>query len=354
MTKNRPAYLFQPNRRSWCAMRMIVDGFIIVICFLLAMLLRFESLSFADNFQIWAAQLPVVFITIVAFYWLGLYHWAINISSSKSQLAVVFGSLISAATLFGVSQALTEPVPFGVPIIYAALLLLLSGGSRLLWSHFFVQPSLSNRQPVVIYDAGDAGKRLSDALTRSEEYVPLAFVDGDPSRQGATINNLRVYDPGEMHHVIKTLPITAIVLADPTKSRAVRREIVSRFDSFGLEFKTPFNADECSPSSKHDHSLRLLRPQDLFGQSALPPRAPLMRKNIAGKVILVTGAGGSIGSELCRQIIKYDPAGLVLFDFLEGPLDNIFTELQNMLISVPSRMITFPLGALPCSWQDRF
>ena len=324
-------------------MRMIVDGFIVVVCVLLAMVLRFENLAFVNNWQIWAAQLLVAFATILVFYWLGLYHWATDINSGKIQRAIASGSLVSAATLFAVGQVLTEPFPLGVPIIYAALLLLASGGTRLVWSQFFVRPFLSNRQLVIVYGAGDAGKQLSGALKRSETYVPLGFVDDDPNRQGTTINDLRVYDPGEIHDLIKMIPISAIVLSEPTKSRAVRREIVSRFGSLGLEIKTICNADKCSPSSKQDHSIRFMRPQDLFGQSALPPRETLMRKNITGKIVLVTGAGGSIGGELCRQIIRYDPSELVLLDVLEDPLDDIATELQNSLTrdgrSVPINVV---------------
>lgn len=329
-------------------MRMIVDGFIVVVCVLLAMVLRFESLAFVDNLQIWAAQLLVAFATILVFYWLGLYHWAMDINSGKIQRAIASGSLVSAATLFAVGQVLTEPFPFGVPIIYAALLLLASEATRLIWSQFFVQPFLSNRQLAIIYGAGDAGKHLSGAFKRSGTYVPLAFVDDDPNRQGTTINDLRVYDPSDIHDLIKMMPISAIVLSEPAKSRAVRREIVSRFGSLGLEIKTICHADECSPS-KQDHSIRFMRPQDLFGQSALPPRETLMRKNITGKVVLVTGAGGSIGGELCRQIIRYDPAELVLLDVLEGPLDNIATELQNSLIR-DGRSV--PISAVLGSVQD--
>ena len=132
-------------------MRMIVDGFIVVVCVLLAMVLRFENLAFVNNWQIWAAQLLVAFATILVFYWLGLYHWATDINSGKIQRAIASGSLVSAATLFAVGQVLTEPFPLGVPIIYAALLLLASGGTRLVWSQFFVRPFLSNRQLVIIY-----------------------------------------------------------------------------------------------------------------------------------------------------------------------------------------------------------
>lgn len=326
-----PANFPKPNGRSWTAIRMATDAICTVICVLLTVTPIHESLSPAQNPSIWVTQTYIALITVITFYLIGLYHWIIDLSSTRIHLTIIAGSLISAANLHFFANALSLQFSLASGAIYAALLFLASGGTRLLWSHFIAKPFLSNRQPVVIYGAGDTGIQLSEALKHSAHYVPLAFLDDDPSLQGTSINGLQVYNTAAIHHLKKNLPVNAIVLADTSKSFAKNHEIMSAIKTLGIEVKIIPTSNESKSDIQKDQDIRLVRPEDLFGRRALPTDDETMQKNIDSKVVLVTGAGGTIGGELCRQIIKYKPSKLVLFDVSESSLNDISTDIRKAL-----------------------
>ena len=145
------------------------------------------------------------------------------------------------------------------------------------------------------------------------------------------MSDVKFFKPNQISKLLETLPVTAIILAIPNASHYYRREIVSRLIPFGIEIKTIQLSTEDHVNGNSENRIRFVGCRDFFDQSSLPPDEFLMRKNITGKVVLVTGVAGNVGAELCRQIIKYEPASLVLFDMLEGPLLEVATELHELL-----------------------
>ncbi|MDA0961870.1 MAG: nucleoside-diphosphate sugar epimerase/dehydratase [Proteobacteria bacterium] len=157
------------------------------------------------------------------------------------------------------------------------------------------------------------------------------FIDDDPALQNTLIGGLRGFAPSDVKWLTEQMLINSVLLAMPGLSRARRREIIGQIAPLGLEIKTiPGIADVISGRASVSE-LRRVSPEDLLGRDPVPPRAALMGRNITGKVVLVSGAGGSIGSELCRQIIQHDPAALVLFELSEFALYSITAELRETL-----------------------
>ena len=323
--------LLNLNRTTKRWMQVAVDVVLILASFSAAMVLRLENTVFADDPTVWIAFLPVVPVTIIAYRQLGLYRSILRFITGQVFRAIGIGVGVSVATLMVMAHLTSAPIPRSVPGIFGVLLILSTGGLRFLVRNILRRPVKSNRQPVVIYGAGEAGRQLQNALLHGPEYEALAYIDDNPALQDTLIGGRRVYHPSDISWLVRELNIKSVLLALPSISRARRREIIEEIEPLGVDIKTiPGMADIISGRASFDE-LRQVTPEDLLGRDPVPPRADLMDKNIAGKVVLVSGAGGSIGSELCRQIVQYDPAALVLFEISEYALYSITTELREAL-----------------------
>ncbi|MCC5987078.1 MAG: polysaccharide biosynthesis protein [Pararhodobacter sp.] len=320
--------LTRPAKR---ALQLLADSVLIVLSLVVAMALRLESLHFLTQPLFWLTLLPVVPLTLLVFWQLGLYHAIIRFIAGHALRVMLVGVVASGVILLVAAQALSAPVPRSVPGIYALLLFFAGGGLRLLVRKLFLRPAQQNRIPVIIYGAGDAGRQVANALYHGNEYMPVAFVDDDPALQHTTVIGRRVFEPGQIPFIIREMRANTVLLAIPSASRARRREIVARLEPLRVRVKTmPGMADIVSGRARYS-DLRNVTPEELLGRDPVPARPDLMGRNITGKVVLVSGAGGSIGSELCRQIIKQEPAALVLLEVSELALYDIATELRETL-----------------------
>lgn len=324
--------LLDLNRPTKQAIQVLLDVVLIVVCFYSAMLLRLENNAFAFNPLVWVAFLPVLPITILVFRHLGLYRAILRFITGQVFRAIGIGAAVSVLVLIVMDNILSAPIPRSVPGIYGALLVLTTGGLRFLFRNLLRRPVKTGREPVAIYGAGEAGRQLQNALFHGREYEPLLFIDDDPALQNTLIAGRRVYGPADLAWIATELKVRSVLLALPSIGRARRREIIQRIEPFGLEIKTiPGMADIISGRATFSE-LRRVTPEDLLGRDPVPPRAALMSQNIAGKVVLVSGAGGSIGSELCRQIVQYGPDTLVLLEISEFALYTIATELREAMV----------------------
>lgn len=341
------AKLTDMNRPRKRAVQVGADVCLIVVCFVAAMALRLESFVFLNNAQVWIVLLPVIPLTLLAFVKLGLYRSIIRFITGQALRAVGLGVLVSTLALFASAWAISAPIPRSVPGIYALLLFLTSGGMRFLMRGLLRKPMLSNRKPIVIYGAGDTGRQLQNALYHGQEFSPVAFIDDDPKLQQTLVGGRRVYAPDQARFLVEEMHIKSVLLAIPSASRARRREVVEQLEPLGIEISTiPGMEDIVSGRAKFS-DVRRVRPEELLGRDPVPPHPELMSQNITGKVVLVSGAGGSIGSELCRQIINHDPAGLVLLEISEIALYSISMELRATLEKMGKSLeITPVLGSV--------
>lgn len=198
---------------------------------------------------------------------------------------------------------------------------------------------------VLIYGAGSAGRQLAAALKTSPEIVVVGFLDDDESLHGQVLNGLKIYNPSTMTHLVAKLRVTQVFLAMPSVSRARRNEILELVRASHVQVRTLPGMMDLVQGRVQVSDLKELDIEDLLGRDPVPPNRALLAKNIRGKVVMVTGAGGSIGSELCRQILQQSPSALLLIELTEFALYAIERELQEQMATAGAQVTLLPLLA---------
>ncbi len=342
--------LFRLPRRQKRIVQLAVDSLLIVVSFLLAMLLRLDSWAFVSNPMVWAVLPVMVPVSLVLFMRLGFYRAVIRYMSMKATKVVLAGVAGSALVMLVVNYLFQLPIPRSVPFIYAMLALLTIGGARFALRAVFMRSQLRYKTRVLVYGAGAAGRQLVVSLRMGHEYEPVGFIDDAPNLEGAYIQGFKVYAPGDTRRLVKNYGVEKVLLAIPSASRARRRDILKRLEALDVPVQTiPGMADVVAGRARIN-DIRDVAVEDLLGRDPVPPDAELMGANIAGKVVMVTGAGGSIGSELCRQILRQRPAKLLLLELSEYSLYRIE---QDLLQIARDEGMTAPVHALLGSVQYR-
>jgi FlaA1/EpsC-like NDP-sugar epimerase len=258
----------------------------------------------------------------------GLYSEMVRFVGLKALWNIIQASSIY-AMLWGLIVLLAQihPLPRSVILINWVLVTLVIGSSRLFARWLFSEEISQNR--VVIYGAGSAGRQLLNALKQSKEYNPIAFIDDAGSIHNTSINGLKVYSPDNLQRWINTKDVKAVLIAMPSLKRAVRQEIISFLEPYKVEVRSVPGVAELAQGKVKVNDLLEIDLNDLLGRESVKPNKELFEKNISNKVVMVTGAGGSIGSELCRQIILLKPRMLVLYELSEPSLYQIDQELKD-------------------------
>lgn len=341
---------------------LLVDLSLCVLTVWLAYYLRLgEFISFAGPSDwaqgaIWAAAASVG-IALPIFVVSGLYRAIFRYSGWPAFLTVaravgIYGLLYASVfTAIGVTG-----VPRTVGIIQPILLLLFVGVSRALarvWLGDQYQGILksASRPKVLIYGAGAAGRQLAAAMANSHDMQVVGFLDDDDRLHGHVLNGQPIYNPADLNDLVTTLDISDVLLAMPSLSRHRRNEILSQIRSAHVAVRTLPSMTDLAQGKVSISDLRELDIDDLLGREPVAPNHILLAKNIMDKVVLVTGAGGSIGSELCRQILAVKPSKLLLIEQSEFALYAIHQELEEKLAGLDG--VTPPvLVPLLASVQD--
>ncbi|MDH3708441.1 MAG: polysaccharide biosynthesis protein [Cyclobacteriaceae bacterium] len=287
---------------------------------------------------------PVIAVPI--FIRLGLYNAIIRYIGFMA-----FWAVIKAASLYtltwGVLVLLTATpgVPRSVLIINWLMIILLVGGSRAIarwWLSGSFKKGARNktRSRVAIYGAGEAGIQIASALSNSFRFKPVAFIDDNPGLQGNYIAGLRVYSFKQLSSIIDNLAVTEVLLALPSASRSTRSRIISMLEPHAVHVITLPSLEDLASGEIKSNDVREVGLRDLLGRNPVDPDENLLTSNITGKVVMVTGAGGSIGSELCRQILKIRPATLILYERSEHDLYKVESELIAMAERIFPDLVT--------------
>lgn len=297
---------------------------------------------------------------------LGLYRTIIRYIGVPAIIATAKAVLIYSGLLILFQFLLElEDVPRSVPFINALLALAFIASSRVIARYWGERSSLfglnqgnhgqaERPEKVIIYGAGEAGVQLASALAIGQEMAPLGFVDDDPTLHGHVVSGFMVHPPSALPNLIEVNEVKNILLAIPHVSRARRNEIIRSLESLPVHVKTIPRLTELAQGKINTDDLREIDIEDLLGRDPVPPDAKLMSENITGKTVMVTGAGGSIGSELCRQILAMHPRHLVLFELNEFALYSIEQELLLLKAALgEASLITPILGSVTLAHRVR-
>jgi FlaA1/EpsC-like NDP-sugar epimerase len=315
----------RPQKRM---VSLFIDSLFLVFAFWAALLVRLDDISVLSNGNFWMVISIVLPISLVLFVKLGLYRAVLRYMGLQALVAILIGVTVSTITLVLVSFYTEAHIPRTVPLIYAAFALVFVGGSRTIVRSIVGTGMKRTGEPVIIYGAGVSGRQLLTSLVQSHEYYPFAFVDDDVSLHGTVIQGVHVHSPSIIRKLIKQKSATKVLLAMPSASRAKRQAILTRLEPLVVQVLTiPAMADLVNGTKLYT-DIKEVEIDDLLGRDAVNPREDLLSANIKDKVVMVTGAGGSIGSELCRQILKQSPKKLILFELSEFALYAIDRELN--------------------------
>ena len=321
---------------------LLVDLSLCVLTVWLAYYLRLgEFVSFTGQSQwassaSWAAVASIV-IALPIFIVSGLYRAIFRYSGWPALLAVARAVGIYGIVYASIFTAIgVEGAPRTVGIIQPILLLLFVGVSRALarvWLGDQYQSILkqASRPKVLIYGAGRTGRQLATAMANSHEMRVVGFLDDDDRLHGHVLNGQPIYTPDDLDSLVSTLNISDVLLAMPSINRKRRNEILSLIRGTHVSVRTLPSVTDLAQGKVSVSDLRELDIDDLLGREPVSPNHILLAKNIVGKMVLVTGAGGSIGSELCRQILLVGPAKLLLIEQSEFALYAIHQELEEKL-----------------------
>jgi len=319
----------------------------------LAIILRWGDLPYDTDYRDILVYIFSTLLTMLVFSRLGLYRSVIRFMGTEAIIAVIKGISISAlivGTLVFLTRA--EGIPRSIPFIYWGLALFFVGGSRFIVWHYYQAILKKESEVVAIYGAGEAGRQLLMALRQSGEYEAAAFIDDDKKIKGRIVNGVQVYRPRHLESLIVKKGISQVLMAMPSVSAQQKNNIISLLEPLPVHVKTiPVLADIVSGKAKIEE-LREVDIEDLLGRDSVAPDNRLFERCIKNKVVLVSGAGGSIGSELCRQIIKYKPHHLILFELSEYALYSMEQELKKLFCAEPG-FETILLTALLGSVQDK-
>nr|WP_231138510.1 nucleoside-diphosphate sugar epimerase/dehydratase [Cupriavidus metallidurans] len=226
-----------------------------------------------------------------------------------------------------------DGVPRSIGLIQPMLFLLLVGASRALarfWLAGTAAKVRAHEGRLLIYGAGDAGVQTASALAVTHQFVLLGFIDDDRAKIGRTINGLDIFGPDDVPEAVERMGVTDILLAIPSMGRAQRNAVIDKLRALPVHVRTLPGMVDLASGRVTIRDLQELDIEDLLGRAPVPPDAALLAKNLADKTVLVTGAGGSIGSELCRQIMLERPRRLVLVEHNEFGLYSIHQELERL------------------------
>ncbi len=322
--------LYGLSRRTKQCILIAFDLCAIPLAVWLAVALRWGGIVFEFTYREALAILITAAVSGFIFIRTGLYRAMVRYMGQQAIMTVVkdvtWSSIVLAMALF----LLRSEVPRSAPLIYWAIALFFIGGGRLLVRASYQNMRRWSGKKVAIYGAGASGRQLLHSVFQSGEFAPMIFLDDNRNVQGTVINGIPVYDPRELPQLIADMGITHVLLALPNIDRAHKRNIISYVTNLHVQIKTIPSFSALASGIAKVGDIVDVDVEDLLGREIVPPKPALLSKCISGKIVLVTGAGGSIGSELCRQILQSGPRELVLLDASEYNLYSIHRELSDL------------------------
>lgn len=304
------------------------DIFAIALSVYLAIALRLGTYTFDLGLDEWVTLLLTISVTIYSFTKLGMYRAVLRYMMFPAVGSIFLAVFISSLTLIMSGFFFHTFIPRSVPFIYAGLAILTLGGPRIIIRSVYDQIIKRKKPNVFIYGAGATGRELAYALIHGDEYNPVILLDDDSSKRGNILFGLKVHHPSEFEHLQSLYQPVKLLLAINNINKGKRLRLVEKLSNWPIAIQSVPSVEDIAAGKASATEIKDLDVADLLGRAPIAPNRELLTKNIHAKNVMVTGAGGSIGSELCRQIIAQKPKTLVLFELNEYNLYKIEQELN--------------------------
>ncbi len=312
----------------------ILDVVLILVAIFLSFSLDLKGWFWPESKMVWLVILSSPVLVFLIFKRFGIYDLVISYIEFRAMWLIVlsvslYSFLWGGLILF--SEIWTEP--YSIIFNNWTISLLLLTGSRAFIRWLFVVMTNKSHiayKQIIIYGAGEAGLQLCAALQLTKEFDPTLFVDDDNNLQGRRIKGLKVYSPENLSFLIDKMNISEIFVAIPSLSRTHRKKIIDALENYPVIVRSLPGVAELAQGKVEVSDLREVSIKDLLGRNSVPANKKLLSFNITNKVVMVTGAGGSIGSELCRQILFLKPKTLILFELSEFALYTIHRKLSEI------------------------
>lgn len=338
------AYIWALPRVHKRLISLAIDAILIIFSFFTALWVRLGQVTLPSSLPTMWTLIGTLVVTLIIFSRLGLYRAVLRYLTFHALMVVAMGATISALSMTTFAYYFNASIPRTVPLIYLTFLALLCGGARMLVRSLIVQAQCKNaREQVLIYGAGSTGRQLAIALRSSPQYRIKAFLDNDPSLAHTIIQGVTVYPAFLVQDLVDKYQVDKILLAMPRASRSERKRIIDELLHLPVEVLTVPDFTDIVEGHATVDELKDVAIEDLLGRDPVAPDTGLMQSNIQGKVVMVTGAGGSIGSELCRQIVMQKPTSLILFELSEFALYQIDKELSQWVEAEQLQIEIIPL-----------
>jgi len=310
------------------AISVVYDILAISIAFYAAYVLRLSQLEFHFGLQEFFCLIATIVISITLFIRMGLYRAILRYIPPQAIVTIFLGILASSFAMIATGFYLHAFLPRSVPVIYSFIALFLIGLPRLLFRsllQFFTPKGNAN---VIIYGAGESGHYLVAQLNKNVQYKPVAFVDDNEKLHHSNLRGIKVYSPHELPQLIKRFNAKKILLALDSSSQQRTASIIRTLEKLPVQVQTIPPLNDLINGRAHIEEFRSIQIEELLGREPVTPATSLLEINITNKVVMVTGAGGSIGSEICRQVVALKPASIILFERCEFNLYRINEELS--------------------------
>ncbi|MBR6026942.1 MAG: polysaccharide biosynthesis protein [Neisseriaceae bacterium] len=322
---------------------LIHDIFFISSAFILSFAVRLNPHEVFNIPHIKTLWLLILLFSIIVFIRMGLYRAVLRYASLRILNKVMLGSIASVAIMLAVFTFSGITLPRSVPILYFLLCLVFLTGSRFTVKGILELAQNRSGRPVIIYGAGQSGRQLLESIKQVNEYYPVAFVDDNPKLHKLIIADKSIYPPSALPQLVQDYRVEKILLSIPSATIAQRKNILHALEPLPCEVLSIPGMKDLVDGKVTVNALKKISVNDLLGREKVEPDLELLQRNIYNKNVLITGAGGSIGSELCRQILSNQPQVLVLFELSEFALYSIYKELEQLSGRLNSTTKIIPL-----------
>jgi FlaA1/EpsC-like NDP-sugar epimerase len=324
------SYILNAPRSKKRIISVTYDLLAIPLSIYLALSLRLDTLTPDISINLAYTMAATTIASIIIFIRIGLYRAVVRFMAEKAFTSLLISSGLS-ALIFATSSFLFQAeVPRSTVIIYLFSLLIFIDAPRLFIRAVVSQISKSGTEPVLIYGAGHQGIALANSLMNSETFRPCAFIDDNRKKQNTVIHGLKVFPVEKLDELLENGKRKKVLLALGSASGSTRKRLLEQLASKKVEVLTTPSVNDIVSGKAKIEEVKKVDIEDLLGRDPVPPQSDLIQKCITDKVVAITGAGGSIGSEICRQVLIQKPNKVVLIELNEFSLYSIEQELNQL------------------------